>query len=77
ICGDHGSGFLPRRLALSVAFNLGRAITSKKTFSEPVQLSQISPIPGTVSSGPIHNGPDFHQERLAFQRHWSGRAEGQ
>ncbi|GJS83932.1 PB1 domain-containing protein [Tanacetum coccineum] len=105
ICGDHVFGFLPRRLALRVAFNLGRAITSKKTFSgrrrtetlptkksaicnerqglghpvstEPVQLSQISPIPGIVSSGPtIHNGPAFHQERLAFQRHWSGLAHG-
>ncbi|GKB11319.1 hypothetical protein Tco_0845242 [Tanacetum coccineum] len=58
ICGDHGSGFLPRRLALSVAFNL-----------EPVQLSQISPIPGTVSSGPtIHNGPAFHQERIGAEK---------
>nr|GEV33762.1 hypothetical protein [Tanacetum cinerariifolium] len=47
ICGDHGSGFIPRRLSLRVACNPGRAITSKKTFSEPVQLSQISPIPGT------------------------------
>nr|GEV86666.1 putative AC transposase [Tanacetum cinerariifolium] len=56
ICGDHGSGFIPRRLPLRVACNPGRAITSKKTFSEPVQLSQISHIPETASSGPaIHN----------------------
>ncbi|GJT92964.1 hypothetical protein Tco_1081809 [Tanacetum coccineum] len=74
ICRDHGSGFLLRRLPLCVACNPGRAITSKKpsqglghpVSTEPVQLSQISPILGTVSSGPaIHNGPAFHQESLA------------
>nr|GEU88108.1 hypothetical protein [Tanacetum cinerariifolium] len=33
--------------------------------TEPVQPSQISPIPGTVSSGPaIHNGHAFHHERV-------------
>ncbi|GJW66869.1 putative AC transposase [Tanacetum coccineum] len=51
------------------AIGLGHPVST-----EPVQLSQILPVLGTVSSGlAIHNGPAFHQESLAFQRHWSGR----